>query len=185
MSVSRVSRGMRIGAFSLLLVGAWIIPGCANWRGGGTMMLLDDPPIRVKNQKLEVELFGGDVWDPAGGDDYKPKNKVESKDYIGVIAVKYSGDDYCEGEQPFQADSVTIEYGPATGGPKRKVTFQVDSHRKIVAKFPGANGHGTKKLEFGDNEADYLRLVVAKKHGGGHDFKCEAKPGDQLLVHLY
>jgi hypothetical protein len=182
--VTRVWGLLGIGAIALFLVG--LAPGCSDRGGGGARMLLEGAPIRVKNQKLEVELFDTDVWDPFQADKYKPKNKVETTDYISVIALKYGGDDYCDGEQPVQADSVTIEYGQqGTGTPKRKVTFEVGSDKKIVATFPGADGKNTKKLFFGDDPNDHIRLVMAQRHGGGHPFKCSAKPGDNLLVYLY
>jgi hypothetical protein len=178
--VSRVSRGVGIGAFGLLLVATWIAHGCAR-KDGGVRMLLDDPPIRVKNQKLEIELLGDDEWQEDGSK-FKPKVKVKKSDYFTVIALKYDGT-WCTG-QPFLADTVTIEYGPQSGDLKKTATLEV-KNKKITVDFPGASGKGKKKLEYAGSASDYLRRVRATNQSGG-SFECPADAQtDNMLVYVF
>ena len=166
--------------YGVLLGVLWIGPGCAS-----RMVALEDAPIRVKNQKLEVELLTGDpadVWAP-DGDDFTPSKSGHAKtDTIKVFASKYGGD-LCPVFQPYKAKTVTLEYGPTTGNPTKTVTVKVRM-KKVKVNFRGAKG-GTKTLEYGGGPSDFLRLVRAE-YPGARPITCKpAAPSDNMVVTLY
>ena len=142
----------------------------------------DEPPIRVKNGSMLIELEAGNKWEDNGGDGWSPSNGYTS----GLFYVRITSDnpdDDCAPVEIADGKKISIDYSDKTAATfehHRKFLILSKPRTKVKPKGMFTDPPLPPSLLVHGDPSDAFHISGIAVSGGGRSVKCTFNSDSQL-----